>query len=378
MIPKTGRFSLCALLLSCIALTAHAEDGVTDDTILIGRTIGITGIIAGPVKEMNEGADAYFAQVNRQGGVFGRKIVVRTLDDKFDPKLAAANAETLIRNDHVFALFQCRGTPHTQKILPIIEANHVPLVAPGTGASVFHTPVNHWIFNVRAKYQDEVAKGVQQFATTGFKRIGLLHVDDSFGQDGLEGFQKAMAAQNLKPVLIAKFARVNPDFVATAKTVIAANPDALIIVSSAKNTIGEIKAIRKLGNHMQIMTLSNNSSDAFIHELGSDGVGVILSQITPAPDLSTSRLGVEFQAAARASGATVSYAAMEGYVSAQVMVEGLRRAGRKLTRDGFVHGLESMHHVDLGGILITYGPEDHSGSEFVELTMIGQNGRLVR
>ena len=82
--------------------------------------------------------------------------------------------------------------------------------------------------------------------------------------------------------------------------------------------------------------------------------------------------------AARASGATVSYAAMEGYVSAQVMVEGLRRAGRKLTRDGFVHGLESMHHVDLGGILITYGPEDHSGSEFVELTMIGQNGRLVR
>ena len=378
MMSKTWLSALAAALLACAAVTVHAEEGVNDDSILIGRTIGITGIIAGPVKEMNEGANAYIAQVNREGGVYGRQIRILTLDDKFDPRLAAANAEALIKNDHVFALFQCRGTPHTQRILPILEANHVPLVAPGTGAAIFHTPVNHWVFNVRAKYQEEVAKGVEQFATVGFKRIGLLHVDDSFGIDGLEGFEKAMAAHHLKPALIAKFARVNPDFVATARNVIEAKPDALIIVSSAKNTIGEIKAIRQLGNHMQIMTLSNNSSQAFIEELGDAGVGVILSQITPPPDLSTSLLGEEFQKAAKASGATVSYAAMEGYVSAKVLVEGLRRAGRNLSREGFVRGLESMHHVDLGGILITYGPDDHTGSEFVDLTMIGKGGRLVR
>lgn len=378
MIKKTWRFPFPALLLASALCAAHAEEGVTSDSILIGETIGVTGIVAGPVKEMNQGVHAYFSQINKQGGIYGRKIRMLTLDDKFDPKLAAANAETLVKKNHVFALFQSRGTPHTQKILPILETWHVPLLAPSTGAAIFHNPVNHWVFNVRAKYQEEVAKGVQQFATVGFKRIGLLHVDDSFGQDGLEGFEKAMAAHDLKPALIAKFARVKPDYVATAKTVIAANPDALIIVSSAANTIKEIKAIRKLGSQMQIMTLSNNSSQAFIDELGPAGVGVILSQITPAPDLSTTRLGQEFQKAAKASGATISYAAMEGYVNAQVLVEGLRRAGPKLTREGFVEALESMHRVDLGGILITYGPDDHTGSEYVDLTMIGQGGHLVR
>jgi branched-chain amino acid transport system substrate-binding protein len=378
MMSTNWRFTLSTLLLAGATFSACAEEGVTDSTIVVGQTIGVTGIIAGPVKEMNECAHAYFALVNRQGGVFGRKIELHILDDKFDPKLAAANAETLIKKDHVFALFQSRGTPHTQKIQPILEANHVPLVAPSTGAAIFHTPVNHWIFNVRAKYQDEVAKGVEHFATVGFKSIGLLHVDDSFGHDGLEGFEKAMAAHKLTPAIITKYARVNPDYVATAQTVIKANPSALIIVSSSKNTIEVIKAIRKLGSQMQIMTLSNNSSQGFVKDLGPAGPGVIITQVTPAPDLITSRLGQEFKIAAKATNATVSYAAMEGFICAKVFVEGLRRAGHNLTREGFVHGLESIQHDDLGGVLIGYGPDDHTGSEFVELTMIGRDGRLVR
>ena len=153
---------------------------------------------------------------------------------------------------------------------------------------------------------------------------------------------------------------------------------ALIIVSSAKNTIEVIKAIRKHGGTTQIMTLSNNSSLAFVKELGPAGIGVIITQITPAPHLLTTPLGQEFKKAAQASGATVSYAAMEGYVSAKVMVEGLRRAGRNLTREGFVHAMESMHHTDFGGLMVNYGPDDHSGSEFVELTMIGKDGRIIR
>jgi branched-chain amino acid transport system substrate-binding protein len=378
MMTKNWRFAFSTLLLASAGFSACAEEGVSADTILVGQTIGLTGTIAGPVKEMTEGAHAYFASVNQQGGVHGRKIELRILDDKFDPALAAANAETLIKKDHVFALFESRGTPHTQKILPILNANHVPLIAPSTGAAVFHTPVNHWVFNVRAKYQDEVAKGVEHFATVGFKSIGLLHVDDSFGNDGLEGFNKAMAARQLTPAIITKFARVKPDYDATAQTVIKANPAALIIVSSSQNTIEVIKAIRKLGSRMQIMTLSNNSSQGFVKDLGPAGAGVVITQITPAPDLITSRLGQEFQAAAKAVNATVSYAAMEGYVSAKVFVEGLRRAGHNLTREGFVHALESMQRSDLGGVMVTYGPDDHSGSEFVELTMIGRDGRLVR
>jgi len=368
---------LTVLLLAGIAIHAKAETGVTDTTILIGQTVGLTGTVAAPVREMNEGNKAYIDQINKQGGVYGRKIEIRTLDDKFNPALTLANAETLIKKDRVFALFQGRGTVHTQRILPLLEAEHVPLLAPGSGASMFHQPVHPLLFNVRAKYQDEVRKAVEHFATLGMT-ISILIVDDAAGLDGLEGFMKAMKARKLTPVSISKFARVNPNVQAAATEVIKRRPGALIIVGSSKDTIAVIKAIRAQGGNMQIMTMSNNSSGAFVKDLGPAGAGVIVSQITPAPDLMTTRLGQEFKLAAKASGSTVSYTAMEGYVNAKVLVEGLRRAGRNLTRDGFIRALESMQHVDLGGILITYSDKDHSGSEFVELTMIGKNGRFIR
>lgn len=367
-----------AVLLAGVAMAASAEDGVTDSAILIGQTVGLTGTVAGPVKEMNEGANAYFTAINKNGGVNGRKIKLLTIDDKFDPALTAVNAESLITDQHVFALFQGRGTPHTQGILPILAAHKVPLIAPGTGAAALRQPVNHWVFNIRAKYQDEVAKAVEEFDTIGIKNIGLLHVDDTFGQDGLEGFDKAMAARKLSPVIIASFARVNPDYAATAASVIKANPAALIVVSSSGNTIEVIKAIRSAGSHMQIMTLSNNSSESFVKELDVAGRGVIVSQVMPAPHLISSVLGREFKTAAKATGATVSYAAMEGFVNAKLLVEGLRRAGRNLTREGLIRALETMQHVDLGGVMITYDAHDHTGSKFVELTIIDKNGKFLR
>lgn len=374
----TGLLASCAVATAVAPTTAAAEDGVTDTTILLGQTVGLTGTVAAPVKEMNEGANAYFNSINKSGGVNGRKIELRTLDDKFDPALTKANAETLISKDHVFALFQGRGTPHTQGILPLLAAHKIPLIAPSTGATVFHEPVNHYLFNIRAKYQDEVAKAVEQFTTVGIKSIGMLHVDDSFGQDCRDGFNKAMAGRKLTPAIITQFDRVKPDYAAAAATVIKAKPQALIIASSSKNTIEVIKAFRAAGSTIQIMTLSNNSSAAFVKELGAAGKGVIVSQITPAPHLVTTTLGQEFKVAAKASGATVSYAAMEGYVNAKVLVEGLRRAGRNLTRESLIRALESMQHVDLGGLLITYSENDHTGSEFVEMTMIGKDGHFVR
>ncbi|MGB6056199.1 MAG: ABC transporter substrate-binding protein [Burkholderiaceae bacterium] len=362
------------MVLALGAGAALAEDGV----ILIGQTLGLTGQISGAAREMVAGADAHISSINRQGGVHGRQIRVLTLDDRFDPALSAANAERLVNKERVFAIFQNRGTPHTEAILPILTAAGVPLVAPSTGAAIFHDPVNRLIFNVRAKYQAEVAKAVEQFDTVGLRRIGILHVDDSFGRDALAGFTAAMQARRLQPVLVASFDRARPQIDAAVAQAIEADPGALVIVGSATSTADLIKGIRQRGNQMQIMTLSNNSSQFFLDRLGSAGVGVIVSQITPAPDLVSSALGQEFKRAAQASGAPLSYAAMEGFISAKVLVAGLLRAGPKPTRAGFIQALESIHKSDLGGVLVDYGPADHTGSEFVELSMIGRNGRLIR
>lgn len=369
---------LLPLLLGATLLGARAETGVTANSILIGQTVGVTGTVAGPVNEMNEGAQAYLDEVNAQGGIHGRKVVLRTLDDKFDPALTVANGETLIKKEGVFAMFLGRGTPHTQALLPLLEENGVPLLAPSTGAAQFHEPVRKLVFNIRAKYQDEVIRAIEHFNTVGVRSIAILHVDDAFGQDGLEGFRKGMAAQKLTPVGIFKFARVKPDVKAAAAEVIKANPAALIVVSSAKNTVDVIKEIRAQGGSMQIMTMSNNSSEAFVKDLGPAGAGVVVTQVTPAPHLLSTRLGQEFNALAKKRKITLSYPAIEGFVNAKVLVEGLRRAGPNLTREGFVRALESMQRVDFGGLMVTYGPNDHTGSEFVELTMIGKNGRFIR
>ena len=254
----------------------------------------------------------------------------------------------------------------------------VPHVAPATGATVFHSPMHNWLFNVRANYHVEINEIIRHLALTGHSKISLLHVDDAFGKDGLKGFEKAMVAAKLSPVSITTFARVDPDNAAAAAAIIDAAPSALVILSSSKNTVAVIKEIRKQGGNMQLLTLSNNSSESFIKDLGEDGIGVVVSQVTPPPYLGSSHIGREFSKAAKETNATISYASMEGFLNAKVLVEGLKRAGRNLTRAGFVKAMESIKAEDFGGVMVSYSPQDHTGSEFVELTMIGRNGKFIR
>lgn len=370
--------ALCSLATALLLpQLAHAEEGVTDTTILIGQTVGLSGQIAGPVKEMNAGAAAYFSQINKSGGIHGRQLALRILDDQFDPALAAANAQQLIKKEHVFALFQSRGTPHTQAILPVLASEKVPLIAPSTGAMIFHSPMHRYVFNVRAKYQDEVKKAVEQFSTTGLKDIALIHVDDAFGLDGLAGFRQAMEQFKLTPSAVIKYDRSKPDVKATVTALTTSGAKAVIVVSSATTAAELIRAIRAQ-SAMQVMTLSNNASQSFIDALGSAASGVIVSQIMPAPHLMSSILGQEFKQLAKTYSVPVSYAAMEGFVAAKVLVEGLRRSGRNLSRDGLVRAMETMRRYDLGGLMVSYSDRDHGGSEFVELTMVGRDGKFVR
>lgn len=373
----TWRQIALATLLTIISFHCSAENGIVGKSIVIGRTAGITGPVAGAAKELGDGAQAYFDSVNAKGGVNGFQIKVITLDDKFDPKLAAANAEILIKKEKVFALFLTRGTPHNEAILPLLAEGNVPLIAPSTGGAIFHVPVNRLVFNVRAKYQTEVAKGVDYFSQNGIKKIALAYVDDAFGQDALTGFKVSMAAKKLSPEQAVKFDRTKPNIDEIVRTIITWNPPALIMASSGKTTLDIIKMLHAKGNKTQIMVMSNNSRETFAKELGEAGVGVLISQITPPPKMLSNEVGKEFHLAAKAAGINYSYAAMEGFIAAKVLVEGLRLAGPKPTRASFTEGLEGMKKFDLGGIMIGYSPTDHTGSEYVDLTMIGKGGQVL-
>ena len=368
---------VCATLFAALGARAN---GVTDTSILLGQSAAFSGAVAPQVKELTAGAQAYFELVNRAGGVHGRKVVLESLDDGFDPKRAAENTKKLIEEKKVFCLFLYRATPTTEAAVPIFTQAKVPLVAPSTGAQSMYTPVNQYLFPVRPSYHAETAKIIEQLTSMGLKRIAIFHVDDSFGKDGLAGYQAAMKEKGLSPVAVVSYPRGTVKVEGAVKTIAEAKPQIVVMVSAANAGVAFIKQVRALGGSPpQFVLLSNVSSQAFIKDLGTDGRGVVVSQVGPYPFVAASSLVKEFQDAMKQHGkADVSYSSLEGYIAAKVMVEGLKRAGRQLNREKFIAAMESIRDVDLGGVRAKYSPTDRTGTTFVELTIIGKNGRFVK
>lgn len=363
----------CALaVVSAASSLAHAQ-------LLVGQTVGITGSAAATVKESMLGASLYLDHVNARGGVNGQKIELVTLDDKFDPKLTQDNARTLIEDKGVLALFMTRGTPHTQGIVALLDKYGVPLVGPSTGAMALHQPVSRNIFNVRAPYQREVEKAIAHLALLGVQRIGIVHVDDAFGQDGLAGAQKGLQNNKLPALFVEKFDRAKPDFSAIAPRVRAQDPQAVIFIGTGAAVVDGIKALRAAGVGGQIVTLSNNASGGFTKALGDQARGVIVTQVFPSERSLNYPVIKEALELAKAQGLKeLTPAMVEGFVNAKVLAEGLRRAGPKPDRARLHAALESLSKFDLGGLELSYGAKEHSGLDFADLSIIGADGRFQR
>ncbi|WP_439686890.1 ABC-type branched-chain amino acid transport system, periplasmic component [Cupriavidus oxalaticus] len=367
-----------AATLGWAAQTAQAEPGVTRNTIRIGQSAGVTGPVAGSVREQIAGAQVYLRAVNASGGVAGRRIELVTYDDGFDAKRTPDNVRKLLDEDKVFALFMVRGTPQNESILPLVAEHKVPLVAPLTGAITLHRPVNRYVFNVRAKYQDEVARAINHLATTGMSRIGIFHTTDGFGLDVLEGYTAALQARGVQPAASVSFARPMGDISQGVATMNKANPQAVLVIGSGSEAARIIRELRRAGSQAQFVTLSNNAADSFIRELGDDARGLIITQVVPGTNSSQMTLASEYRSQARQQGVEPSNAGMEGFMSAKVLVEGLRRAGPEPTRERLVSALEGLRDYDLGGILISYSPTRHTGSSFVEMSIVSSTGKLIR
>ena len=347
--------------------------------IVVGQTAGFTGAVAATVKEATDGAKLYINSVNARGGVNGQQIELISLDDKFDPKIAATNARTLIVEKRAVALFMTRGTPHTELIMPILEEFKVPLVGPSTGAMLLHSPVKKYVFNVRSTYQREAEKGIGLLAAIGITTIGVLHVDDTFGTDGLMGIMAGFENAKLKPAFVGKYERSKPDFTQFAAEVKRTSPQAVFVVGSGTAVTDALKAIRAAGSKAQMVTLSNNASGGFVKGLGENARGTIVTQVFPNERSISSPFVKEALALAKAKDiADVSPAMLEGFASAKVLVEGLRRAGPNANGEKLRNTLESIRGFDIGGMDISYSPTDHTGLDFVDLSIINKEGKFTR
>lgn len=381
MIKLLKQIGIVAALIAlpCAHISATAQ-GITANEILIGQTAGYTGIVAGSVAETAAGARLYIDYVNANGGVRGRKIRLESLDDAFDPKKAVENAKILINDKKVFAMFLTRGTPITEAILPLIKETGTPLIAPSTGAITFHTPVNPLVFNVRSTYQLEGEKAIAQLVSQGIKKIAVIHVDDSFGKDGLAGYLGGFKAAGLQPIGVFVYDRVKADVTEAVTKALALSPEAIVTVGAPKPTAAIVKALRTKSLYAPVVALSNNSAQSFVKELGDLGPGVIVMQVFPDPRKISNVLGREMQQlAADKKDFQISHIALEGFAAAKVLVEGLKRAGKNPTRESFIAGLESIKNYDLGGgLMLNFSAGDHTGLSFVEASIINKRGTFTQ
>ncbi len=368
--------TLLFVLAICLSLT-----GPVQAQIRIGQTAGVTGTVAASVKEATDGARLYFNAVNARGGIAGQRIELVTLDDRFDTAQAVANARTLI-DQGVIALFLTRGTPHNQGIMPLLTEFRVPLVGPSTGAMVLHEPVHPWLFNVRATYQREAERAIRHLLQIGVSRIALVQVEDSFGDDAVRGALKGFGV-GVQPVLHARYDRSKPDFSAIVPRIVAADAQAVLFVGSGTAVVDGMKSLRKAGSKAQLLTLSNNASGGFAKGLGDIARGVIVSQVLPPERALGTPLVKEAHDLARSVGPAapeITPALLEGFASAKVLVEGLRRAAtaKDLSRSGLQKALEGLNRFDLGGLELSYSATDHTGLDYADLSIISGDGRFRR
>lgn len=374
------RSKFAAVFLATVCGTALGQvPGVTAKTILLGQSAAFTGPAAQLGIQLNIGTKAYFDHINSQGGVYGRQIELKTRDDKYEANLCLDNTRKFINEDHVFALVSYVGTPTTAAAMPVFTDAKVPLVGPFTGAESLRTPVNRYIFNVRASYYDETERIVEQLVSTGNKKIAVFYQDDAYGQAGLKGVQIAMDKRNLKIVALGKVERNTVNVADAVKIINAVQPDGVIMISAYTSIAEFVREMKKVGSTTQFYNVSFVGAKALSDALKDEGHGVAISQVVPFPWSPSEPIVKEYQLVMTKAGNTeFNFSSLEGFIVAKVMVEGLKRAGKDLTREKLVAALESMNNVDLGDFVVSFSPTNHSGSRYVDLTMIGQGGKFIR
>ena len=360
---------------SAVGLPAMAQERA----LVLGQSAPTSGPAAQLGIQMHHGVKLFFDQFNAQGGLGGRGVEIKLLDDGYEPDRCKSNTEQLIK-DEVFALLGYVGTPTCLAALPLANQARIPFFGPFTGAQALREPFSKWVFHVRASYYDETALIVQQLTSLGLKKIAVFRQNDSYGQAGLDGVVRALAAQGLEPVAVGTVERNSVDVAAAVQAIVPKTPHAVVQISAYKSCAAFVRAARKAGYGGTFYNVSFVGSQALADELKKEGRGVMISQVMPHPFSTTTGIAREYLDAVKRSGSKnpPNYSSMEGYVAARVFAEGLKRGGRAVTREALVGALEGLQRLDLGGYTVGFGPAKHTGSSFVELTVLTEDGKVRR
>lgn len=362
---------LIAFALIVTAPSALAEHGVKPDRIVIGQCAALSGPASGLGTETRIGLKAAFDEANAKGGVHGRQIVLESSDDGYEPEKCVDCTAKLLDGD-VFALAGYVGTPTAKVAVPMVKEMKVPLIGLFTGAMLLREPVERYVINIRASYDDETEALAGHLFGKGLKKIAVLYQNDSFGQSGLSGVEKALLKRQAQLAAKGSFERNTIAVKSGLATVMAGEPDAVIVVAPYQPAAQFVREARAAGLKAVIATISFVGTENLIAELGAQSDGLIISQVVPPPSSADSPLAAQYLAALKQSApqSAPTYVSFEGYLNGRVLAAALEKAGVDLTREKLIDAIESIDNMDFGGVKISFSPKNHQGSNAVFLTRV--------
>lgn len=351
-----------------------------EDRIVLGQSCAMSGPNAQLGLQYHEGAQLFFDRLNASGGVAGRKIELRVLDDGYEPERCAANTQRFIA-DGVLALFGYVGTPTSVAALPLVQKSRIPFFAPLTGADALRQPkLSGLVFNVRASYADETGLIVRQLTQLGLNKVAVFYQNDDYGRSGLEGVKAALALRGLEPVGMATVERNSVDVAQAVATLVPLAPNAIVQISTYSASAALVRAARKAVYGGQFMNVSFVGTQALTQALGNEAEGVVVSQVMPSPFKTSIPMTRKYLEALRDAGqeAAANYSGLEGFFAAQVLTEGLRQANSKGdgSRSALVSALKALDGERIEGFPLDF----HSGQtrqRFVELSMLTGTGKVL-
>ena len=371
------KIHLLASALAGFVLGFSAAASAQTQPLVVGQTYVQTGPLASLSTEPLIGIRAMFTTLNANGGIHGRPVELRQLDDAYDPTKGAENVKTFVK-DGAIGILMPIGTSSTAGALKAANELKVPVVGPYTGAGPV-VKFTDYGFPVRISFDEEYSRIVNHLFTIGISSIAFAHNDNPGARSARDSTEKFIAERGEKMAGSVAIKNDGSDAAERAAELAKLKPKAVVLAVTNEVAAKFITAYRAAGGQTAFYSFSFLNGQKLFQDIQKDVAGVVISQVVPSPWNSAMPVIAEYQAAMKKIGASeFSYASLEGYVAAKVMVEGLKRAGSNPTADSLQKGVESFKTLDIGGIAVSYRPGEHRGLTFSELSMLKADGRYLR
>ena len=370
-----------AMALASPAVAAEPIRGVTDSEIVIGTYTDLSGVTAMWGVNNSNSWRMVFDQVNAAGGINGRKIKYIVEDNQYQIPRSVQADNKLINRDGVFIMVANGGTPMNNAVMPDQLAKGVANVFPLTSARSMYEPLNHLKFGLGSSYYDQIRAGLKFFIETrGKKKVCSMAQDTDFGRDVTDGVKDQLKAENLVLAGETLHKPTEVDFSAAVARVRDAGCDLLVLGTIVRDSVQIISAVRKTGWTIDMLGQAASYDDVVAQVPGgaTEGFYSMTPMLFSAEAAESADVKAFADAYRKEYSRNPNFAAQIGFTGAQVLVQGLKDAGRDLTVDSFVTGMESIkNYRDIfGSPVISFSPTKHQGSNQSFLCVV-KDGRWV-